>query len=121
LARSLSHARRADDHHRRGPVPKAFQEAPALAELVKAGKLPQSRSASARTARHQAADDIGKYGGTWRRGFLGPADYANASRAAANDTIVNWNTEGNAVTPQIAKSWQISPDGKTLTFQFRRA
>src|SRR5213083_3460447 len=101
--------------------PKTFKEAPQLAELVKAGKLPPVQERIGQDPLVvKPLREIGKYGGTWRRGFLGPADYANASRVAANDTIVNWNTEGNAVTPQIAKGWQISPDGKTLTFQLRR-
>ena len=56
-------------------VPGSLHEAPALTELVKAGKLPP--------VKERIGDDplvikplreIGRYGGIWRRGFTGPAD-----------------------------------------------
>ena len=64
-------------------MPKAFKEAPMLAELVKAGKLPPSSSASGQDPLViKPVHEIGKYGGTWRRGFTGPADYWNGYRVA---------------------------------------
>jgi peptide/nickel transport system substrate-binding protein len=58
--------------------PRKFSEAPQLAQLVKAGKLPP-------VAERVGQDPLvikplhqtGKYGGTWRRGFSGPADFWN--------------------------------------------
>ncbi len=53
--------------------PKSFKEAPALAELVKAGKLPPvDQRVSADPLVIKPVHEIGKYGGTWRRGFTGP-------------------------------------------------
>src|ERR1700754_81970 len=55
--------------------PKKFNEAPMLAELVKAGKLPPvDQRVPAEPLVWQPLDQIGKYGGTWRRAFTGPAD-----------------------------------------------
>ena len=59
-------------------IPKAFQEAPQLAELVKAGKLPPVKDRlPAEPLVIQPVHEIGKYGGTWRRGFTGPGDVEN--------------------------------------------
>ena len=53
--------------------PKKFQEAPALAELVKAGKLPPvAERLPSEPMVLKPLRSVGKYGGTWRRGFLGP-------------------------------------------------
>src|SRR5260221_3653803 len=57
--------------------PKKFGEAPALAELVKAGKLP---SVDKRIPQEpmviKPLRSTGKYGGTWRRRLLRPSDRA---------------------------------------------
>ena len=53
--------------------PKKFAEAPMLAELVKAGKLPPvEQRVPAEPLVWQPLNEIGKYGGTWRRAFTGP-------------------------------------------------
>jgi peptide/nickel transport system substrate-binding protein len=55
--------------------PKSRQEAPQLAELVKAGKLPPVQErVSQEPLVIKPGHEIGKYGGTWRRGFSGPVD-----------------------------------------------
>ena len=57
-------------------VPKRFNEAPQLAELVKAGKLPPVEQRIGQDPLViKPLREIGKYGGTWRRGFTGPFDY----------------------------------------------
>src|SRR3954453_9216919 len=53
--------------------PKSFKEAPELAELVKAGKLPPvEQRVSQDPLVIKPVHEIAKYGGTWRRGFTGP-------------------------------------------------
>src|SRR5689334_13372699 len=50
--------------------PKSFKEAPQLAELVKAGKLPAvAERVSQDPLVIKPLRETGKYGGTWRRGF----------------------------------------------------
>ena len=47
-----------------------------LAELVKAGKLPPvAQRIPQEPLVIKPLNEIGKYGGTWRRGFLGPGDW----------------------------------------------
>src|SRR5262252_7046206 len=58
--------------------PKTFKEAPQLAELVKAGKLPPVAERIGQDPLViKPVHEVGKYGGTWRRGFTGPADFWN--------------------------------------------
>ena len=52
-----------------------------LAELVKAGKLPPvEQRVPEEPMVLKPMREIGKYGGTWRRGFTGPADTENVNR-----------------------------------------
>ena len=55
---------------------------------------------------------IGKYGGTWRRGFTGPGDGENGNRIVSTDKILFWDYTGTKIVPSVAKDWKMSADGK---------
>jgi peptide/nickel transport system substrate-binding protein len=102
--------------------PKAFKEAPMLAELVKAGKLPpveQRLPEAADVMVIKPLKEVGKYGGRWRRGFTGPADTENGNRIVSTDKFLMWDYTGNKVTPALAKDWRLSDDGKVCTLFLR--
>ncbi|HUV06749.1 MAG TPA: ABC transporter substrate-binding protein, partial [Spirochaetia bacterium] len=102
-------------------IPKKFSEAPMLAELVKAGKLPSvEKRVPAEPLVVKPVKEIGKYGGTWRRGFTGPADGENGNRLSAVDKFIFWDYTGTKIQPSVAKDWKVSDDGKTLTLTFRK-
>ena len=102
-------------------IPKTFKEAPQLAELVKAGKLPPVQERIGQDPLVvKPLREIGKYGGTWRRGFTGPFDTSNGHRVAQNDKLLYWDYTGTKLVPNIAKAWEVSPDGKITTLQLRR-
>jgi peptide/nickel transport system substrate-binding protein len=102
-------------------IPKSFKEAPALAELVKAGKLaPVQERIGQDPLVVKPLREIGKYGGTWRRGFTGPFDTSNGHRAAQNDKLLYWDYTGTKIVPNIARAWDVSADGKVTTLQLRR-
>src|SRR3979490_3636213 len=62
--------------------PKKFGEAPALAELVKAGKLPPvEQRVPQEPMVITPLRNVGKYGGMWRRGFLGAGGSGDGTRA----------------------------------------
>src|SRR5439155_270106 len=64
--------------------PKTFTEAPQLAELVKAGKLPPVAERIGQDPLViKPLHEIGRYGGTWRGGFTGPADFWNGFRCCS--------------------------------------
>src|SRR5436309_5369945 len=101
--------------------PKTFKEAPQLAELVKAGKLPPVQERIGRDPLVvKPLREIGKYGGTWRRGFTGHFDTSNGHRAAQNDKLLYWDYTGTGIVPNIARDWKVRPDGKVTTLWLRR-
>ena len=81
--------------------PTKFNEAPQLAELVKAGKLPPVQERIGQDPLViKPVHEIGKYGGTWR-GFTGPADFWNGYRCCAGpDHLLFWDYTGDKVVSQ---------------------
>jgi peptide/nickel transport system substrate-binding protein len=101
--------------------PKSFKEAPALAQLVKDGKLPPVEQRIGQDPLViKPLHETGKYGGTWRRGFTGPADTSNGLRAIQHDKLLFFDYTGSKLMPHIAKGWEVSPDGKVTTLHLRR-
>jgi peptide/nickel transport system substrate-binding protein len=103
--------------------PKAVKEAPMLAELVKAGKLPSVEQRLPEPADRMVVKplkEIGKYGGRWRRGFTGPADTENGNRICSTDKFLMWDYTGNKVAPSLAKDWRLSDDGKVCILFLRK-
>ena len=102
--------------------PTKFNEAPQLAELVKAGKLPPVQERIGQDPLViKPVHEIGKYGGTWRRGFTGPADFWNGYRCCAGpDHLLFWDYTGDKVVPNIAKGWEMKDGGRTLVLHLRR-
>ena len=105
----------------REQFPRRFHEAPALADLVQQGELPpvQERIGSDPLV-IEPVREIGNYGGIWRRGFSGPADFWNGYRCCGHDRILFWDYTGNTVVPNVAKGWEISEGGRVFTIFLRR-
>jgi peptide/nickel transport system substrate-binding protein len=97
-----------------------YKEAPALAGEVKAGKLP---SVDKRLPENPlvvpVVERTGQYGGIWRRGFLGPADYNNYVRVVY-DALVRFSPDGAKIEPKIAAGWESSKDFRTWTIKLRK-
>ena len=102
--------------------PKKLSEAPQLAEMVKAGKLPPVADRIGHDPLViKPLHEIGKYGGTWRGGFTGPADFWNGYRCCSGpDHLLFWDYTGDRVTPNIAKAYEMQDGGKTLVLHLRR-
>jgi peptide/nickel transport system substrate-binding protein len=101
--------------------PKKFSEAPMLADLVKAGKLPPvEQRVPQEPMVVKPLQSIGKYGGTWRRGFTGPGDGENGNRIVSTDKILFWDYTGTKIMPCVAKSWKVSDDGRVTTISLRK-
>ena len=101
-------------------APTKLGEAPMLAQLVLAGKLPP--------VEERVPDpplvipvfrEIGKYGGTARRGFIGPTDvYCNAGRITGGG-LVRWTNDGTEIIPNIAVTLEPNEDGTVWTAKLR--
>ncbi len=102
-------------------VPKKFNQAPMLADLVKAGKLPLvEQRLPEQPLVVKPFEAIGTYGGIWRRGFTGAGDYWNARRCCAHDHVLYWAPDMSTVVPNIAQGWSGSDDGKVWTIYLRK-
>src|SRR2546428_9672121 len=103
-------------------LPKNLKEAPQLAALVKAGKLPPVAERIGQDPLViKPLHEIGKYGGTWRGGFTGPADFWNGYRCCSGpDQLLFWDYTGDKVTPNIAKGYEMQDGGRTLVLHLRR-
>jgi len=103
--------------------PKAFKEAPMLADQVKANKLPEvAKRLPAPTDLFgvKPLKETGKYGGNWRRAFTGPADHENGNRIVSMDKILTFDYTGTKIVPCLARDWKVSEDGKTTTIYLRK-
>ena len=97
----------------------AFQGAPMLDAAVSSGALPavDDRLPSEPLVQ-DVTDAIGTYGGTLRRGFLGPSDHNNYTRVVY-DALVRHAPDGGKVVPHVAKGWTSNDDFSQWTINLR--
>ena len=100
-----------------GPTPTSFSEAPSLATLVRAGKLPPVESRLPDEPLVQRVGErIGVYGGTLRL-VRSCADLGGFWMMS--DPVTRRDINGDTAVPSMAKSWEASGDWKTWTFHLR--
>ncbi|HPC77171.1 MAG TPA: ABC transporter substrate-binding protein, partial [bacterium] len=97
-----------------------FQEAPQLTELVKSGKiLPVKERLPKEPLVIVPVEEVGRYGGTWRRAAIGIADASIIETKLTAEGLVRTNPDGSKIVPNLAKRWEISRDGRVYTFYLR--
>jgi peptide/nickel transport system substrate-binding protein len=97
----------------------SYSEAPALAEMVAAGELPPvDERLPDNPLIINVAEEIGQYGGTLRRAFLGPSDHNNYTRVVY-DALVRFSPTGSEVIPHIAAGWESNEDFSEWTVRLR--
>ena len=93
-----------------------------------AGRAGEGRASSRRSSERLPAEplvvkpvhEIGRYGGTWRRGFTGPGDSENGNRIVSADKFLFWDYTGTRHRPCVAREWKLSDDGKIVTLYLRK-
>jgi len=101
--------------------PKTFKEAPELAALVQQGKLPPVADRIGQDPLvYKPVHEIGKYGGILHKSFLGTQDGTAFRFANGPDSLLWFDWQWKKVVPNIARGFDQSADGKTLTIQLRR-
>src|SRR5690606_15123142 len=117
----------------------SYQEAPELAALVAEGKLPPEEERlpeEPRVIRRAAmVDGPGVYGGVWRDTFGVPVEswnwgagqtqgYFGVNEIIQGSGLVDlfpmWMMESPEPAPALAKSWEWSEDGRSLTMHLMR-
>ncbi len=103
-------------------LPSKFNEAPMLAEMVKAGKLPPVDQRL--PERPQVVKPLvapGKYGGTLRQGIVGNSvTWGGGLYTFQWENLVQWKPDFSAPEPSLAEKIDISPDGREYTFTLRK-
>jgi len=98
------------------------RQAPMLQELVKAGKLPplEDRLPVAPLVR-EPVEEIGQYGGTWRRVGVGPGEGWILNSRLSYEALVRWKgpTDVSEVVANVARAWEVSRDAAEFTFHLR--
>jgi peptide/nickel transport system substrate-binding protein len=93
-------------------------EAPMLAELVQRGELPPVEERLPEDVLVlEPVEEIGQYGGTWRRVANGPGH--GTLKMIMYDVPVRWNRDLTGYEPNLFKSWEYNSDGTAVTFFLR--
>ncbi|HEY9076178.1 MAG TPA: ABC transporter substrate-binding protein [Anaerolineaceae bacterium] len=102
------------------PPASKYKEAPMLAELVKAGKLPPVEKRLPDTPLVvKPQDAIGKYGGEWRTGTI-ERNGNDLLRNIGYEQLMRYSPDYKSVLPNLAESVKASDDGKEYTFTLRK-
>lgn len=100
-------------------VPTSFNEAPMLADQVKAGTLPPVEQRLPKDIQVVTpVEEVGQYGGTWSTVHWDSANPSNL-KLINYDPPVRWKPDYSGYEPGLAKSVEWSPDGTTVTWHFR--
>jgi peptide/nickel transport system substrate-binding protein len=101
------------------PAKATTKEAPMLADLVKAGKLPALDQRLPKNPMVMTGyEGIGNYGGTWRRAFQGVSDVNGPTKVL--DRCWAWFDKNLNLIPRQLESWSVSPDAKVWTIKMRQ-
>ncbi len=95
-----------------------YKEAPMLAELVKAGKLPPVEERLPKNPKVvEVTESIGKHGGVWTLADSGAWMIGGHYGA---EPLVTYSRDIVTIEPNLAERWEVSSDGKEYTFYLRQ-
>ncbi|WP_196260852.1 ABC transporter substrate-binding protein [Pelagibacterium limicola] len=98
----------------------ATGEAPALADLVRAGQLPPvAERVGSEPEVITPLESVGSYGGEIRFGLRGSSDHNHILRMVGSQGLMRWNPTYTEVHPAVAKSVDVDPEGRIFTFHLR--
>ncbi len=97
-----------------------YSEAPALADLVKAGSLPPVEERVSKDPKVvPVQEEIGQYGGIWHRGAVGPNDIGIIRTRFSGEPFLRFSLDVTSLIPNVAKTYEINDDATEFTFYLR--
>jgi peptide/nickel transport system substrate-binding protein len=97
-----------------------YGEAPDLAALVAAGKLPPvEERLPTNPLVVTPLSEIGTYGGIWRSALKGAFDMGWLRRTVAYEPLVAYNFAWDKVVPNVAESFEANADATEFVFHLR--
>lgn len=103
-------------------TPSSFNEAPMLADMVASGALPTVAERLPSDPRViNTVNEIGQYGGTWRRAFKGISDRWGPTKLN-EEMAIRWDVpdpDTVNVTAGFVSEWQQNDDASEYTFTLR--
>ncbi|MBN1641644.1 MAG: ABC transporter substrate-binding protein [Anaerolineae bacterium] len=102
-------------------TPSAVREAPELFVEVSEGKLaPLDERLTADPLILEPVNEIGQYGGTWRRASTGMGDVGANMERADQVCPFFWTRDATGVAPDMFSTLEIGDEGASYTFGLRR-
>ncbi len=102
-------------------APEEIKEAPSLYARVAEGKLPPVSERLPMEPRVvQVVEEIGQYGGTWRRVAVGPGDVGSWAHRLSYDAPLRYEADGATIVPHIIKGFEPNKEGSEFTFYLRK-
>jgi len=114
----VENANQEDDRTGASESSTQYNEAPMLANRVSSGDLPLVDDRLPVTPKViPVAEQIGNYGGSFRRGFKGVSDRAGPHKMKDHQLV--WYDQDLNLQPHVAESWDVSDDAMEWTFILR--
>src|SRR5262245_57115016 len=105
------------------PAAGKYKEAPQLADLVKAGKLPPVEQRLPDNPRVlKPLEEVGQYGGTWHRAYRGLSDRWGPTKLV-EEFMIEWDMpDPNTIklAPNFVEKWEQNKDATEFTFFLRK-
>ncbi len=102
-------------------APSEVKESPALFALVTEGKLPPvSERVGQEPVVINVTDEIGSYGGTWRRVAIGAGDVGIITSRLSYVGPVRYTQMASEIVPFLYKGFEVGGDGSEFTFHMRK-
>jgi len=97
------------------PVGPSAKQSPLWAEEVKGGKLPAlEERLPPDPVVIPVVEEIGQYGGDWRRAWKGPGDTGGPARLWP-EALVHFSPDGTKFEPNVFAEWEATEEGKVFT------
>jgi peptide/nickel transport system substrate-binding protein len=97
-----------------------YSESPILAERVAKGELPPVAERLPQQPEIVTPfAEVGRYGGTIRRGLSGSNDHNAILRIVGPQGLTRWNLEWTEVLSNLASRWDVEDEGRSFVFYLR--